>query len=69
MIEKEDGSIVAININDLYFQPFQLYRIFMVASLKRVDDFEILHDPNNYGQIVACFENIKVLTMLNIRPD
>ena len=69
MIEKEDGTLIAININDLYFHPFQLYRLFMVASLKRIDDFEILYDPNNYGQVVSIFGNIKVLTMLYARPS
>ena len=69
MIEKEDGTQIAININDLYFHPFQLYRLFMVASLKRIDDFEILYDANNYGQVVSIFGNIKVLTMLYARPS
>ena len=69
MIEKEDGTQIAININDLYFHPFQLYRLFMVASLKRIDDFEILYDPNNYGQVVSVFGNIKVLTMLYTRTS
>jgi hypothetical protein len=68
MIEKEDGTQVAININDLYFHPFQLYRLFMVASIKRIDDFEILFDPNRYGQVISNFGNIKVLTMLYARP-
>lgn len=69
MIKKEDGTQIAININDLYFHPFQLYRLFMVASLKRIDDFEIMYDPNSYGQVVSLFGNIKVLTMLEARPS
>lgn len=64
MIKSEDGNLKAININDLYFHPFQLYRLFMVASLKRIDEFEILHDPDNYGQVISYFGNITVLTML-----
>lgn len=69
MIEKDDGTQIAININDLYFHPFQLYRLFMVASLKRIDDFEIMYDQNSYGQVLSLFGNIKVLTMLYARPS
>lgn len=69
MIQKEDGTQIGISINDLYFHPFQLYRLFMVASINRIDNFEILHDPNSYGQIVASFGNIKVLIMAMQRPS
>lgn len=64
MIEKEDGTLVGIFIDHLYFHPFQLYRLFMVASLKRVDEFEIFYDPKQYGQTISHFGNIKVLVML-----
>ncbi len=69
MIEKEDGMQISININDLFFHPFQLYRLFMVASLKRIDEFEIYFDPNSYGQVISNFGTIKVLTMLYARPS
>jgi hypothetical protein len=69
MIQKEDGTQIGIFIDNLYFHPFQLYRLFMVASLKRSDFFEIMYDPDNYGQTLACFENIKVLTMLMTLPS
>lgn len=64
MIEKEDGTQTGIYIDDLYFHPFQLYRLFMVAALKRVDNFEILYDKDHYGKTLSCFGNIKVLIML-----
>lgn len=63
MIQNEDGTQVGIYIDDLYFHPFQLYRLFMAAIIKRIDDFEIMYDPNSYGQVVASFGNIKVLIM------
>lgn len=69
MIQKDDGTQIAININDLYFHPFQLYRLFMVALLQKVDDFEIMYDPVFYGQTVAYFGNIKVLIMTYARPS
>ena len=68
MIEKEDGTQMGIFIDHLYFHPFQLYRLFMVASLKRIDEFEIFYDPERYGQTVSYFGNIKVLVML-MRPN
>lgn len=64
MIQKEDGTQLGIFIDHLYFHPFQLYRLFMVASLKRIDEFEIFYDPKQYGQTMSHFGNIKVLTML-----
>ena len=69
MIENEDGNQVAISINDLYFHPFQLYRLFMVALLQKVDEFEIMYDPLFYGQTLSAFGNIKVLTMLYACPS
>lgn len=69
MIEKEDGNQIGIYINDLYFHPFQLYRLFMVASLKRVDEFEIFYNPENYGAVISYFGNISVLTMMMMRPS
>lgn len=69
MIQKEDGKQVGIYIDNLYFHPFQLYRLFMVASIKRVDDFDVFYDPNSYGQIVSLFGNIKVLIMAMQRPS
>lgn len=68
MIEKEDGTQMGIFIDHLYFHPSQLYRLFMVASLKRIDEFEIFYDPERYGQTVSHFGNIKVIVML-MKPN
>lgn len=56
-----------IKINDLNFHPFQLFRLFMVASLKRFDEFEIFYNPNSYGCVMSYFGNIKVMIMLMMR--
>lgn len=69
MIQNEDGSQIGIYIADLYFHPFQLFRLFLAASLKKIDDFQIMYDPNNYGQVVASFGNIRVLIMAMQRPS
>lgn len=68
MIEKEDGNYTAIQIGDLYFHPFQLYRLFMVALLNHKQSIEIHYDADNYGSCISYIEKIKVITMLCVRP-
>lgn len=68
MIEKEDGNYTAIQIGDLYFHPFQLYRLFMVALLNHEEFININYDAENYGSCISYIGKIKVLTMLYARP-
>ena len=65
MIEDEDtGYRAGISIGELYFHPFQLYRLFMVALIKGCESIEIFFDNKRYGNIIARFGNIKVLVAL-----
>lgn len=68
MIEKEDDKYTAIQIGDLHFHPFQLYRLFMVALLNREEFININYDSENYGSCISYIGKIKVLTMLYARP-
>jgi hypothetical protein len=69
MIQKEDGTQVGILIDELYFHPFQLYRLLMVALVKKVDEFEIHYSPFNYGQVMSYFGNVSILVMLMRRDS
>jgi|GEM_PF-2278566 len=70
MIEdKETGVSVGIAIGDLYFHPFQLYRLFMVALIKGYESIEIFYNKESYGQTITYFDNIKVLVMAMARPE
>lgn len=64
MRETEDGRQAVIHIGSLYFHPFQLYRLFMVALLNQQQTFEILHDEEDYGCCISYIGKAKVLTML-----
>lgn len=68
IIEKEDGNYTAIQIGDLYFHPFQLYRLFMVALLNHKEFISINYDAEKYGSCISYIGKIKVLTMLHTRP-
>lgn len=61
--EKDGDTIFQIKIGDLYFHPFQIYRLFMVAILKGYKEIEIFYKKHKYGQNVSYFGNIKVLVM------
>lgn len=50
-----------IDIDELRFHPFQLYRLMMVAILKGYEEIEIFYKVN--GWTLAYFDNIKVLIM------
>ena len=65
---QEDGTYHAIQIGDLYFHPFQLYRLFMVALMNQYETIEIFYDAENYGSCISYIGKIKVLTMLYARP-
>jgi hypothetical protein len=70
MIEDEEtGNLSGISIGELYFHPFQLYRLFMVALIKGRESIEIFFDNEKYGQTITYFGNIKVLVMAMIKPD
>ena len=65
MIEDEEtGCRAGISIGDLYFHPFQLYRLFMVGMVKGYESIEIFYDKEKYGQTVTYFGNIRVLVMI-----
>ena len=67
MIEDEiNGSLCGIDIDELYFHPFQLYRLAMVAICKNIEEFDIYYKDIN-GSTVALFGNIKVLIMTMIK--
>lgn len=68
MIEKENDKYTGIQVGDLYFHPFQLYRLFMVALLNKQEIIEIFYDAENYGSCISYIGKIKVLTMLYLRP-
>ena len=68
LIEKEDSNYTAIQIGDLFFHPFQLYRLFMVALLNQQETIKIFYDADNYGSCISYIGKIKVLTMLYARP-
>lgn len=69
--ENDGDTIFQIKIGDLYFHPFQLYRLFMVAMLKGYKEIEIFYKKHEYGQTVSYFGKIKVLVMamLNEQKD
>lgn len=69
--EHDGDTIIQINIGDLYFHPFQIYRLFMVAALKGYKEIEIFYNKEQYGQTVTYFGNVKVMViaMLNIKQD
>lgn len=69
--EKDGDTVIQIRIGDLYFHPFQIYRLFMVASLKGYKEIEIFYKKHEYGQTVSYFSNIKVMVMamLNEQTD
>ena len=70
MIENEEiGFRTGITIGDLYFHPFQLYRLFMVALVKGCESIEIFFDKEKYGQTITYFGNIKVLVMVMMKPE
>jgi hypothetical protein len=68
IIEDSTGNSYGIHIGELYFHPFHLYRLFMVALMHRVEVIEIFSDPDSYGSSIAYFGNIKVLIMLMMKP-
>lgn len=59
----EDGNRLKIKIGEIYFHPFQLYRLFMVAAMKGYSEIKISYDKDNYGKTISCFGNIKVVVM------
>ncbi|MDR0371586.1 MAG: hypothetical protein LBH80_07020 [Prevotellaceae bacterium] len=64
MIEDEEtGNLCGISIGELYFHPFQLYRLFMVALLKGCETIEIFYERGAIGKTVTYFGDIKVLVM------
>lgn len=67
--DKEAGTLSGIWVGDLYFHPFQLYRLFMVALVKGCEDIEILYDSESYGQTLTYIGNIKVMVMLMLKPE
>ena len=70
MIEDEEtGNLSGISIGELYFHPFQLYRLFMVALIKGRESIEIFFDKEKYGQTITYFDNIKVLVMAMLKPE
>lgn len=62
-----DSGEYGINIGVLYYHPFQLYRLFMVALMKGVKTIDIFYNPNNYGQTLTYFGETKVLVMAKIK--
>ncbi|MDR0825070.1 MAG: hypothetical protein LBN74_08240 [Prevotella sp.] len=67
--DKDTGVHSGIYIGDLYFHPFQLYRLFMVALVKGFEEIKILYDKEQYGQTITYFGDIKVLVMLIMKPE
>lgn len=69
MIEDDEtGNLTGISIGDLYFHPFQMYRLFMVALTKGFEVIDIFFDKEKYGQTITYFGNIKVLVMAMLKP-
>lgn len=54
---------IRISIGNIDYDPFQIYRLFMVALAKGYKEIEIFYDPSSYGQTIAHFGNIKVFVM------
>lgn len=67
--EKDGDTHVQIKIGDLYFHPFQIYRLFMVAALKGYKEIEIFYNKQSYGQTVSYFDNIKVMVMAMLHEE
>jgi len=67
MVDENDGFRCGIHVGDLYFHPFHLYRLFMVALIHRVDVVEILSNPDEYGAAIVNIGKIKVLTMMMLK--
>lgn len=61
--ENDGDTSIQIKIGDLYFHPFQFYRLFMVAMLKGYKEIEIFYNKDKYGKTMVYFGNIKVLVM------
>lgn len=61
--EDRDGNLLKIKIGDLYYHPFQLYRLFMVAAMNGYKDIDIHYNKDNYGSTISYFGNVKVLVM------
>lgn len=59
----KDENIIQIAVGDLFFHPYQLYRLFMVAVSKGQKEIEIFYNPQEYGQTLTYFGNVKVLVM------
>jgi hypothetical protein len=69
MIEDEGtGKLNGISIGELYFHPFQLYRLFMVALIKGYESIEIFFDKEKSFATITYFGNIKVLVMTMLNP-
>ncbi len=68
LIEKEDGKRIGIEVGNLYFHPFQLYKLFMVALLNKQESIEIYYDADTLYSCICYINNIKVVTMLYKRP-
>ncbi len=70
LIEDDNKSeTIGIWIGDIYFHPFQLYRLVMVALANGLDTIEIFYDTNTYGSTITYFGNIKVMVMAMLRPE
>lgn len=67
-IEDKDGHRRGVYIGDLYFHPFHLYRLFMVALMHHYETIDIYHNPDSYGQTITNFGGIKVLAMMAFKP-
>ncbi len=60
LIEGEDR--LGINVGELYFHPFQLYRLFMAMVIKRLDEIEVRYD-SDLTFLMADIEDISILIM------
>lgn len=60
--DPNNGKAAVINIGQMCFHPFQLYRLFMVAVFKRLEVFEIAYNVGpRFSSMIAHFDNIQVV--------
>lgn len=61
--QDKDGNNIYIQIGELSFRPFDIYRLAMVAVTKGYKEIELLHTRDGYGQTLTIFGNIKIMLM------
>lgn len=59
--------LLGIEVGDLYFHPFQLYRLFMVAFAKHKEEIDLYYDEQGY--VFCNIDDIRIVVMQYKKPE